>query len=86
MSLLDVFDILLSLPWCQGSDDVASEAAPMVLDLTLVPLDCAALAMTVILLVQMSELLVKNRLASWASSDHVDSSSLTVDCSLSIKE
>ena len=37
MSVLDVFGILLSLPWCLGSDDVASEA----LDLTVVPLERA---------------------------------------------
>lgn len=48
--LLDVFGILPSLPWCLGSDDVASDAAPATLDLTGVPLECAVLTMTVTLL------------------------------------
>lgn len=50
MSFLDVFGIFLSLPSCLSSDDVAAEA----LDLTVVPLECAVLAMTITLLEALS--------------------------------
>lgn len=49
-----VFDILLPMPWYPGSDDVASEPTPAARGLTIVPLECAVLAMTVTLLTALS--------------------------------